>query len=637
MSLSRKVTMIVIMVFLVSGLLNLGIQEIFIMPSFITLEKKTAIENADRVKAAIKREISQIKTIATDWSHWTDTYNYMKGVQPEYEAENLDFANPLDAINMNFLGYYDTTGKNVWSKAKNLESGEILDLGQLSETKLSAEHPLLQHKELMGENKGLILTLQGPMLIVAAPVLTSYEEGPIAGTLMMGRLLNDAAIRQISEITRISAALKTISQEKSPAEQASPSDSNSDLPSSSYKIVKTPGCWQVQTALTDIYNTPILSLQIDTPRDISAQGAKAVNQSLWVFAATGILVMLLLWQLLQQAVLRPLATLTTHALRIGQDDTYTKQLNLERKDETGILAQTFDQMIERLAETKQRLIVQSYNSGVAEMASGVLHNIGNAITPLNIRLTTLLEQMKTAPLAEMDMAEAELADPATPSERREDLQQFITLARTEMATLIKKSQEGLALSIQQVDQVREILNDQQRFSRSARVIEPVDMAAVIREANAGLVPKMSALIDITIKDSVAEYGLVSGARTALRQVVDNILINAVESIQSNETKTGRVIVSAEKKVVQGKPMVEFCFQDNGGGIDSEHQEHLFERDFSTKNRAGSGYGLHWSANTLQALGGQLTAKNNGKAGGASLLLLLPAVENSDELKDYHGE
>ena len=629
--------MIVIMVFFVSGLLNFGIQEFFIMPSFITLEKKTAIENADRVGAAIKREISQIDTIATDWSHWTETYNYMKGAQPAYKADNLDSAKPLEAINMNFLGFYDTSGKNVWSKAKNLESGEIIDLGQLSGSKLSADHPLLQHKELMGENKGIILTLQGPMLIVAAPILTSYEEGPIAGTLIMGRLLNDAAIQQIAEITRISVTLKKISQKNTTSEQASLFDNNSDLVSSSYKIIKTPGSWQVQTTLTDIYNTPILSLQIDTPRDISAQGAKAVKQSLWVLAATGILVMLLLWKLVQRAVLKPLAMLTTHALRIGEDDTYTKRLNLKRKDEAGILAQTFDQMIERITETKQRLVDQSYNSGVAEMASGVLHNIGNAITPLNIRLTTLQQQMKTAPLAEMEIAAAELADPATLSERREDLQQFVTLAGTEMAGLIKKSQESLALSIQQVGEVREILNDQQRFSRSARVIEPVDMAAVIREANAGLVPKMRASIDITIKDSVTEYGLVSGVRVALRQVVDNILINAVESIQANETRPGRIIVSAEKKVVQGKPMVEFCFQDNGGGIDSQHQEHLFERDFSTKNREGSGYGLHWSANTLQTLGGQLTAKNNGKAGGASLLLLLPATENLDELKDCHGE
>ena len=637
MSLSRKVSLIVVLAFLLSGILSFAIQKFFIMPSFISLEKETAVQNAERVMAAIEREIGQISILITDWSHWDDTHNYIQGQNPDYEADNLEFDNTLSALSMNFLGYYDITGKAVWVRAEDLESGEQIDLGVLTGADLPVDHPLLHHKELMEDNRGIISTPQGPLLVVAGPILTSEEEGPIAGTLMMGRLLNEAAIDRIGELTRLSITVTAISQENDPLRGSS----THGLVNSEIEMVETRDNWQVQTTLSDIFTNPLMGLQIDTPRDISTQGKRAVEQSLWVLVATGMLVMLILWKLLQQAILKPVEKLTDHALRIGEDDNYSKHLNLKRDDEIGVLAHAFDQMIDQLEETRKRLVDQSYHSGIAEMASGVLHNIGNAITPLNVRLATLQQELRAVPLAEMDMAVAELSDASTPSERRDDLQQFVTLVGGEMTTLIKGSQKSLELSLQQVGQVEEILTDQQRFSRSARIVEPVDMVAVIGEAEAGLVPEMKELLGIKIADSVAECGAAAGARAAILQVVTNLLINAAESIQLTDTRPGCVTVSAEKKVVQGKPMVEFCFEDNGAGIDPKHQEAMFERGFSTKTREGSGYGLHWSANTLQALGGRLSATSDGTGTGACMFILLPAAENlsqknSDLCKDDDG-
>ena len=81
--------------------------------------------------------------------------------------------------------------------------------------------------------------------------------------------------------------------------------------------------------------------------------------------------MLVLWKLLQTTMLRPIAKLTEHALLIGENDNLSIRLNPDGKDEFGVLGRTFDQMVDRLAETRRRLIDQSYHSGIAEMASGV--------------------------------------------------------------------------------------------------------------------------------------------------------------------------------------------------------------------------------------------------------------------------
>jgi signal transduction histidine kinase len=144
---------------------------------------------------------------------------------------------------------------------------------------------------------------------------------------------------------------------------------------------------------------------------------------------------------------------------------------------------------------------------------------------------------------------------------------------------------------------------------------------------AGLSQETRDTLHLEITPSVTEIGTVAGSRASLRQVVANLLINAAESIQSAGTAPGRVIVTADYEDLHGQSMVGLRFADNGGGIDPDHLGRLFERGFSTKNREGSGYGLHWSANTVHALGGQLSAESAGVGSGACMHMLLPPAEN----------
>lgn len=154
----------------------------------------------------------------------------------------------------------------------------------------------------------------------------------------------------------------------------------------------------------------------------------------------------------------------------------------------------------------------------------------------------------------------------------------------------------------------------ERFSRSARVIESVDMETVIRDAISGLRAEMKAAVRIGVDPSGAETGAVAGARAALQQVVPNLLVNAAESIQSAGSNAGQVTITAAPEKMQSQLMAHLRFTDNGAGIRAEHIGRLFEHGFSTKAGDASGYGLHWSANTVQALGGRISAESTGTGG-----------------------
>jgi sensor domain CHASE-containing protein len=614
-------------IFALSGLISYGIQKFTVMPSFQTLEAETAKKNAERVLQALKRELDQIEPSVSDWSYWTDTYEYIKGQYPEYPETNLDEGATLTGLQMNYLGMFDTSGKAVWTQCFDIEEEQLLELGELTGERLNSEHPLLVHASPARVARGLIDTPHGPLMVVAKPILHNDKKHPPAGTLMMGRFLDETAVARLKEQTQLALTI-------TPMDGQAPSDwigsAGKALTHSTVDLVESANLWQASSTLADRYGQPYLSIPVDTPRDITSRGASAVSASLWTLGATGFMLMTAMLFLMQRAVLHPITTLSGQALKIGANDCLDAPLDLNRNDEVGILARTLDEMINRLAEFRRKLLDQSYFSGVAEMASGVLHNIGNAITPVNVKLSALQSDLAAAPVAKMEQATAELASPDTPVERRGDLAKFIELAVTELAGLGKRSHEELGEVAQQLVHVQEILADQEKFSRSARVMETVDMAVVINNAAAGLSPEIKSAMDIDITSSVTENGAVVGSRAALQQVVINILVNAAESILLIDSGKGKATVQAAQEEVEGQPMVHLQFEDNGAVIQPEHLKRLFERGFSTKHQNGSGHGLglHWCANTLKTLNGRINVESEGVGRGACLHRWLPSTQKS---------
>lgn len=142
---------------------------------------------------------------------------------------------------------------------------------------------------------------------------------------------------------------------------------------------------------------------------------------------------------------------------------------------------------------------------------------------------------------------------------------------------------------------------------------------------------MKSVVQIEIAPSVTETGAVVGTRAALQQVATNLLVNAAESILSTNAGKGKVTVKATQEELQGQPATHLQIEDDSAGIQPENLERVFERGFSTKNRNDSGYGLHWSANTVKTLNGRITAQSEGVRREASLHVWSPSAQESAKL------
>jgi sensor domain CHASE-containing protein len=630
MSLKYKVIIITLVTFLFSFAIDYGIQRLVIMPNFHELERAEASKNITRVIEAINRELQLVSMAVCDWAYWDPMYQFATDRNTEFLDSTLN-ETALQNAHVNLMNVYDAGHSLVWGKAMDLDSDASLDLGIFSAERLPDGHPLINVSDVESEVTGVIDTPHGPMLIAAKPILTNERKGPASGTFVMGRFLNEAAVRQIGEQTRLS--LSVLPHEAVEPVEPMTRPAGHSLPQTPIRLEIANNLTVAKTTIGDLSGQPLLTIRVATPRVMEARGEAAMHFALLSIGGAGLLLIIVLLLMLHRTIIRPIGQLTAHAIRVGESDDLRIRLGFRRKDEIGALGREFDSMTDRLAEARRRLVDQSYHSGIAEMASGVLHNIGNAITPMNVRLATLREELNDAPTAEMEMALGELSSDATDPGRREDLTKFVELAGSELASLVTRMEGEISTIAQQVSHVQQILSDQERYSRATRVLEPVNMEVITREASAMLAPEMQRTMAIQVSPSVSQVGDVLASRVVLQQLVTNLLVNAAESILTSESREGRLVVTGEKVKLDGAPCAHIRFEDNGQGITSEDLKRMFERSFSTKNR-GSGLGLHWSANTVNALKGRLYAESEGPGKGLSMHLILPLAEGGDNGNDF---
>jgi two-component system NtrC family sensor kinase len=444
------------------------------------------------------------------------------------------------------------------------------------------------------------------LMIAAAPVLDGYGQGPIRGMVMMGRLLTVAEIKRIGDQAQVNLSMP-------------------DPPTTRIAdgLIETDRVTQVYRSFHDIYDRPVLTLRVDIPRDITQRGHLAVHYAGAFLAGAAAVVLILLVLILNRVILNPLARVTRHAVAIGEGKDLTTRLDFRAKDEIGVLAHEFDRMVASVAESRTRLIDQSFHAGFAELAKGVLHNLGNAMTPIGIRLSSLRDRVRSAPTEDVESALAELArrdgDPA----RRTDLEEFVRLACEELASVIKSMEVDLEVMDRQTSIVRAALAE--------HVVESVRIPELIAQALEVVPDAARQLLIIKADSSLAAVGVVRVPRTVLRLVLQNLIINAADAVRESGRPRGELHIGAEIERGANADELHLSCTDDGVGISAENLGHIFEKGFSTKSKdTNYGIGLHWCANALAALGGRIWATSEGKGRGSSMHLTVPLAASKSE-------
>lgn len=614
-SIRFKVTSLLVGVFATLAAAQYAINQRVVIPSFEEIENQAALTDMDRVFNAIDSEMEQLSIIGSDWGNWSKTWDFYGNRNAEYLTDNLT-VQQLQAVHINVLAFLDLDGQFIAAKAIALQSSTDLDLDFIEHKSLPAGHLWRAALRAGIAVRGLISTNHGVMLTVLAPVLDGKGDGPHRGMVVMGRLLTAEAVSRIGEQAQVRVSLESLRKlaQRAPASAAR----------------ENARFTTVTRDIRDITGAHADTLWIEVPRKISAQGLKTARSSELFLAFTCVAALLLLAGVLQHVILEPLARVQRFAVAISTTGDLTARMNLARGDEIGVLAKEMDRMVQSLDEAQRKLLDLSFSAGSTEMASGVLHNIGNALTPVAVAVVNLQQKLGAVPSGDLQLVLDELEAGASPGIRQDDLQKFLFLSSRELANAVVRAGDDISIVSHQIQEIRNILAHQSTLARSGPVMETVRISDMVVAAAAILPLPLRALLVIEMDESVRRLGAVRLERILLQQVFQNLLLNAAESVRDAGRGANAMRICCNVLRGEQGEQLEICFADSGVGVPAADLSRIFEKGYSTKVRHNnSGIGLHWCANTLGALGGRLSAESPGTGEGASFRVLLPLRRPAD--------
>jgi sensor domain CHASE-containing protein len=606
MNIRPKVTVLVASLFVILGAVQYLVVQRVLLPSFVDLERADARIAMRRIRFALDLTVDRLALSATDWGNWSETYRFVQDHNHNFIADNITTVG-LKELDVNTIAIVDNDGNVVLASELDLKSDQPLNLDFAARKTLPPDFPWRANLRDGRPARGFLQTNRGILMLAAAPILDGSGNGSARGLVIMGRLLS------AGEMARIGAQA-----------QASVSMIAERTARVADQLIEDRSVTHVYRSIDDIYGHPIMTLRVDVPRQITLRGFSAVTYASAYSLGAAVVTLLLLVVILNRVVLTPLARVTRHAVAIGAGEDLTRRLDFQSKDEIGVLAREFDAMVERVAASRRELVDQSFQSGFAELAKGVLHNLGNAMTPIGVRLARLRDRLRSAPTENAEQACSELANPDTEAARRADLEEFVRLACKELAGSLKAAEIDVAVMSRQAAIIQGALAEQLRSARNEHVIEVVRLPELVAQA-LEIVPEASRQrLMIATDDSLKRVGVVAVARTVLRLILQNVIINAADAVREAGKEKGVLHIAAEiVRAADGEQLYLHC-KDDGIGIEANNIERVFEKGFSTKSKATNyGIGLHWCANAIAALGGRLWAASDGVGRGASMHLMIP--------------
>jgi len=606
MNIRTKVISLLALLFVILIAIEIAVQREILMPSFAELERDDAKVSMRRIDYALDVSLDSLEVTAADWGNWNDVYRYVQAPDESFVHTNITPV-ALKQLQVDAVMIADLEGNVVLSSASALPGGTEAAIDFANLKLLPADFPW-RAKLWAGESaRGLIRTNRGLMMIAAAPVLDGSGAGRALGMVIMGQLMTPDRLRKLAARAQadltIGPALRPIAGDQ---------------------VSETETTTRIERQMSDIYGRPLALLAVDVPRKITARGHNAVTYASAYLIGAAVVVLILLLVILNRVVLEPLARVTRHAVSISEGNDLTARLDLGSRDEIGLLAREFDSMVSRVEETRNELVDKSFLAGFAEVAKGVLHNLGNAMTPLSVRLAKLENRLREMPSGDLELACGELQGAPQDSPRHADLMEFLRLGCREVSSGIDEAKADIEVIRCQAQLVQSALSELMRSTRNEAVVESVRLPELVSQTLEIVPDACRQRLVVAPEESLVRVGPVRVARTVLRLVLQNLIINAADAVRDAGRDKGLLRVGAEIVHEDDRDQLHLHCKDDGVGIAEADLKRVFDKGFSTKSRdTNYGIGLHWCANAIAALGGRIWAASEGPGRGASLHLMLP--------------
>jgi signal transduction histidine kinase len=382
---------------------------------------------------------------------------------------------------------------------------------------------------------------------------------------------------------------------------------------------------------------------------VSSAAFRAARYVLAFGVASLLLELLIMSWVLRQQITRPLHAFTRATDQVAAGD-FKVSLETSRDDELGRLAQGFELMaqevqrreealrqaneeLEQRVEARTRelkavhlqLVDSARKAGMAEIATNVLHNVGNVLNSVSTSALVARERLTELKLEQVGKL-ASLFE-----EHQNDLAAFLSQDKRGRQVVPYMSQLGqnllderrellslLAEIGRYTEHIDNIVKLQQSYATTPPIQEPTLLAGLVEDAlrinSAGLVRR-----EVKVEQHLAPLPPVLTDKHKVLMILVNLVSNAKYAVEAVPVEARRLIIRLDPPA-GGRIRLEV--RDTGIGIAPELLTRIFQYGFTTRE-GGHGFGLHSSALAARELGGSLTAHSEGPGRGATFTLELP--------------
>jgi signal transduction histidine kinase len=288
------------------------------------------------------------------------------------------------------------------------------------------------------------------------------------------------------------------------------------------------------------------------------------------------------------------------------------------------------QRTRELESAQGRLVEMSRQAGMAEVASGVLHNVGNVMNSVNVGVHLTQDAVKAlqvdrlARVAQLLTANEQcLGEYLTSDPAGRKVPEFLTKLAEALDSDKQAIRGELDSLTDHIEHMKQIIAAQQSYAKVAGVSEPCTLEEIVESAlsinAAGL-----RSYDIEVVRDYEELDAAFLDRHQIMQIVVNLISNAKHALGECDSERRRLTIRLHR--IDDQFRVEVC--DNGLGIEPQNLKKVFNHGFTTKP-TGHGFGLHNAANAAQQMDGSLEVQSDGPGKGASFILTIPAAMVDD--------
>jgi PAS domain S-box-containing protein len=272
----------------------------------------------------------------------------------------------------------------------------------------------------------------------------------------------------------------------------------------------------------------------------------------------------------------------------------------------------------------KELVSASRQAGMAEVATNVLHNVGNVLNSLNVSANLVADNVKNLKgdslarvVALIEDNASQLATFLADDERGKRIPDFLAQLSSHLLSTQRTLLTEIASLTQNIEHIKDIVATQQTYAKRCGVTETIDVRTLVEDSlamNRGAFARHG----VTLTRQFEQVPQITVDKHKVLQILVNLERNAKYACDAS----GRLDKNVTVRISSLEGGIQIQVIDNGVGISVENMERLFTHGFTTK-KDGHGFGLHGGALTAKEIGGSLQAHSDGIGRGATFTLQLP--------------